>query len=120
MTGVHAGSVGRTIRDGDWELLNWDPATGRTVWLSYDDEGNPVVRTDTPVQHIIDHNAAARSSTPRGWKGDYHRVASIPMQLLYDENLGLNKAIQQGDDKYLSRFLNDSDNAAWRTKEGRV
>ena len=42
------------------------------------------------------------------------------MQLLYDENVGLNTAIQQGDKGYLSRWLNDSDNRAWRTKDGRV
>lgn len=107
------------IRDGDWELMEWDPATGRTVWSMFDGE-KTVIRTDTPVAATIDHNTAVRNSTPGGWKGDYHRIASVPMQLLYEENIGLNKAIQQGDDKYLSRWLNDSDNAAWRTKEGRV
>jgi YD repeat-containing protein len=109
-----------TIRDGDWELMEWDPVTGRTVWLTRDERGRPVIRTDTPVQSTLDENATVRNATPDGWKGDWHRVASVPMQLLYDDNLGLNKAIQQGDDKYLSRFLNDPDNRAWRTKEGRV
>lgn len=108
------------IRDGDWTLIEWDQRTGRTVWLTRDERGRPVMRTDTPVQATLDHNAAVRNATPDGWKGDWHRIASVPMQLLYDDNLGLNKAIQQGDDKYLSRFLNDSDNRAWRTKEGRV
>lgn len=115
-----AGEVARTIRDGEWELLKWDPQTGKTVWLSYDDNGNAVLRTDTPVQATLDHNAAARNAAPDGWKGDWHRVASVPMQLLYDENVGLNKAILNGDDAYLSRWLNDSDNRAWRTKTGRV
>lgn len=108
------------VNDGDWELIEWDAHTGRTVWRTYDERGNVVIRTDTPVAAAIEHNTQARNDTPAGWKGDYHRIASIPMQLLYDPNLGLNKAVQQGDDKYLSRWLNDSDNAAWRTKEGRV
>lgn len=108
------------VMDGDWELMDWDAATGRTVWRTYDERGNVVIRTDTPVAATIDANTEARNAAPTGWKGDYHRIASVPMQLLYDDNLGLNKAIQQGDDKYLSRWLNDSDNAAWRVKEGRV
>ncbi|BEV44770.1 hypothetical protein [Afipia carboxidovorans] len=108
------------VKDGDWELIEWDAKTGRSVWRSYDERGNVVLRTDTPVAATIDHLTEVRNSTPDGWKGDYHRIASIPMQLLYDDNLGLNKAIQQGDDKHLSRWLNDSGNRAWRTKEGTV
>lgn len=108
-----------TIRDGDFELFDWDPQTGRTVWRMFDGE-KIVFRTDSPVASTIEANTAHRNAASDGWKGDYHRVASVPMQLLYDENLGLNKAIQQGDDKYISRFLNDSDNRAWRTKDGSV
>ena len=108
-----------TIKDGDWELLEWDARTGRTVWSMFDGE-KIVIRTDTPVAASIEENTLVRNATPEGWKGDYHRIASVPMQLLYDDNLGLNKAVQQGDDAYLSRWLNDGDNRAWRTKEGRV
>lgn len=108
-----------TIRDGDWTLMQWDPATGRTVWQMFDGE-KTIFRTDTPVAASIEENLIARNEAASGWKGDYHRIASVPMQLLYDENLGLNKAIQQGDDGYLSRWLSDGDNRAWRTKEGRV
>lgn len=107
------------IRDGDWELVDWDPVTRRTVWKMYDGE-KVVIRTDTPVAATIEQNTAARNAAPEGWKGDYHRIASVPMQLLYDDNVGLNKAVQQGDDGFIRRWLNDGDNAAWRTKEGTV
>lgn len=107
------------VRDGEFELIDWDPKTGRTVWSMFDGE-KTVIRTDTPVAQTIEDNTLFRNAASSDWKGDYHRVASVPMQLLYDDNLGLNKAIQQGDDKYLSRWLNDSDNRAWRVKEGRV
>lgn len=116
---MKSAGIGREIRDGDWTLHEYDPVTGRTVWQLFDGE-KTVFRIDTPVQTAIDQNTAFRNAAPDGWKGDYHRVASVPMQLLYDDNLGLNKAIQQGDDKYMSRWLNDSDNRAWRTKDGRV
>jgi hypothetical protein len=116
---MKSAGLGPAIRDGDWQLHGFDPATGRCVWQMFDGQ-KTVFRIDTPVQATIDENTAARNAAPDGWKGDYHRIASVPMQLLYDENLGLNKAIQQGDDKYLSRWLNSSDNRAWRTKNGSV
>lgn len=108
-----------TIRDGDWELLEWDAHTGRTVWVMFDGEKTHV-RTDYPVASLIEQNAAHRNATPSGWKGDWHHVASIPLNLLHDADTGLHEAFRQGDDKHISRFLNDSDNAAWRTKVGRV
>lgn len=108
-----------TIRDGDWTLIEWDPMTGRTVWSLFDGE-KTVIRTDTPVARSIEENLIDRNAAASGWKGDYHRIASVPMQLLYDENTGLNKAVLDGDDKFVSRWLNDGDNRAWRTKEGRV
>lgn len=116
---MRAAALGPTVRDGDWTLHEYDPTTGRSVWAMFDGE-KVVFRVDTPVHKTIDQNAFFRNSTDSGWSGDYHRIASVPMQLLYDENVGLNKAISQGDDRYLSRWLNDSDNRAWRTKEGRV
>jgi hypothetical protein len=108
-----------TIRDGNWELLEWDAATGRTVWVWFDGEKTHV-RTDYPVASLIEQNTARRNAAVNGWKGDWHHIASIPLNLLHDENTGLHKALVAGDDKHVSRFLNDSDNAAWRTKEGRV
>lgn len=116
---MNAHAISRTVRDGDFELVEWDPATGRTVWAMFDGE-KVVFRTDVPVAQAIESNLLARNDAPDGWKGDYHRIASVPMQLLYDENIGLNKAIQQGDDAHISRWLNSSDNRAWRTKEGSV
>ena len=116
---MRAASFGPTIRDGDFTLHEYDPVTGRTVWAMFDGE-KTVFRVDTPVAATIEENAQFRNAASTGWKGDYHRIASVPMQLLYDDNLGLNKAIQQGDDKYLSRWLNDADNRAFRTKDGNV
>lgn len=116
---MKSAGLGPVVRDGDWTLFEYDPATGRAVWSMFDGE-KTIFRIDTPVQSTLDENAVARNEAPAGWRGDYHRIASVPMQLLYDDSLGLNKAIQQGDDRFLSRWLNDSDNRAWRTKEGRV
>jgi hypothetical protein len=107
------------IRDGDWKLFDYDFQSGRSVWM-LEDGNKTVFRTDYPVHKMIEENKLAVKGSASGWKGDYHRIASVPLNLLYDENTGLEKAIQNGDDKHLSRWLNDSDNRAWRTKEGRV
>lgn len=107
------------IRDGDWRLFDHDFQTGRSVWVMED--GNKTHwRIDYPVDRLVEANTVARNNAGAGWKGDYHRIASIPQNILYDENLGLIKAHEEGDDAYLSRWLNSSDNRAFRTKEGRV
>lgn len=106
-----------TIRDGDWTLVDYDHATGRSVW-SYFDGQNQHYRTDYPAQATLDENAIHRNAAQKAWTGDWHRVASIPLNVLYDS--GLTEAMNQHDDKFVSRFLNDSDNRAWRTKDGRV
>lgn len=107
------------IRDGDWRLFDHDFQTGRSVWVMED--GNKTHwRIDYPVERLVEANTVARNNAGTGWKGDYHRIASIPQNILYDENLSLIKAHEEGDDAYLSRWLNSSDNRAFRTKEGRV
>lgn len=105
------------IRDGNFELLEWDAVTGRTVWGYFDGE-KTVFRTDYPVENMIKNNKAEFNSAPDHWRGDYVKVASVPLNVLYDS--GLDEAIGQKDNRFISRFLNDSDNRAWRTRDGRV
>lgn len=104
------------IRDGDWELFDYDPTTGRSVWHWFDGE-KLHQRTDYPVDQILQDNTAARNDLAgRNW-GEGQRIASIPLNIFYDQ---LGEAHAQGDKKYLSRWLNDGDNAGFRTFEGRV
>lgn len=105
------------IKDGDWTLFDYDIQTGRQVWVINNPDGSQTFRTDYPVQATVDTNTAQRNLAQSGWAGDYHHIASIPLNVYYDQ---LAEASQQGDDKYISQWLNDSSNAAWRTKEGRV
>lgn len=105
------------ITDGDWTLFDHDPVTGRTVWLRDNGDGTMTARTDYPHDALIDENTAFRNAVSGGWKGDYHRVASVPLNIFHDQ---LAEASKQGDDRYLSKWLNDADNAAWRTKAGKV
>lgn len=105
------------IRDGGWTLFDYDPQSGRTVWLRDNGDGTMTARTDYPHDATIRSNAEFRNSLDPGWKGDWHRVASIPLNIFHDQ---LAEASRQDDQKYLSKWLNNSDNRAWRTKHGNV
>ena len=105
------------IKDGDWSLFDYDVQTGRQVWVIHNDDGTQTFRTDYPVEPTIDINTAQRNLAQPGWSGDYHQIASIPLNVYYDQ---LAQANQQNDQKHISKWLNDSDNRAWRTKDGSV
>ncbi len=103
------------IMDGNWKLFAHDIETGRTIWTTWID-GNLTFRIDTPVDQIIQANTDDRNGDHPHRFGDYVRIASVPLQLYHDA--GLADATVQQDNKFISRFVNDSDNAAWRTREG--
>lgn len=105
------------VRDGDWHLLEYDPVTKRSVWWTLDDEGNDVLRYDMPVDPIVDVNAEICHSLSGARWGEGRRIASVPLPLYYD---ALDEAFQQEDQTYIKKWLNDGDNRAWRTFEGRV
>ena len=106
------------IRDGDWTLFDWEPKLGRQVWKRENPDGTVTYRTDYEVEPTIDANTAQRNMAAPGWSGDYHHVASIPLNILYDS--GMAQAHTEGDDAVVSRWLNCSENRAWRTKDGTV
>lgn len=105
------------IRDGEWTLFDHDFKLKRTTWARQNPDGSTTYRTDYHVDDTLDANAAMRSAASKDWKGDWHKVASIPLGVYYDK---LDEAVRQDDMAYVSRFLNDADNRAFRTKEGKV
>lgn len=105
------------VRDGAFHLLDYDPATGRSVWWMLDEDGNDIFRYDMPADVIVDGNTAIRNQMAGQRWGEGRRVASVPLPLYYD---ALDEAFLQGDQSYIKKWLNDSDNRAWRTFEGRV
>ena len=107
-----------TIRDENgFELMEHDPVSGRSVWAYFDGE-KTVYRTDYPVEDLIKQNAEQRAVAGKSFAGDWHHMGSVPLNILHDS--GLAQAQTQGDDAFVRRFFNDSDNRAWRTKEGRL
>jgi hypothetical protein len=105
------------IRDENgFELFDHDKHTGRTVWRYFDGE-SWIYRTDYPVAKTLEANAEARAAHQGAKWGGGRRIASIPLNVYFEQ---LAEAQAQKDDKYLSKWLNDGDNAAFRTFEGRV
>lgn len=104
------------IKDGDWTLFDHDFKLGRTVWRYFDGTQNHW-RIDYQVDDVLKNNKAERMDHHGARWGDGRRVASIPLNVYYDQ---LDEAQSQGDSKYLSRWLNDPDNQKFRTFEGSV
>lgn len=105
------------ITDGAWTLIDHDIATSRSVWMTEQD-GQYVFRVDMPLDDIFDQNNDAVIETIGRKFGDYNRVASVPHHLVYQN--GLNEAIEQQDNRWLSKWLNDPDNKKFRTSRGAV
>ena len=109
--------MARFVDEHGFELVSHDAAMGRTVWMAVVN-GVTTYRTDYTVEKIINANKEdAAECAGAGWKDDYHRIASIPVGVYYDKLL---EAGRQDDDKYLSKWLNDSDHSKFRVKEGSV
>lgn len=104
------------IFDGDWRLLEIDPITQKQVWML--DEGSKIrIRTVAPVDNMLDMNAEAAANSLNTRWGDGKVVARLPMHVWQRQ---LAPAINEGDEKYVRRWLNDSDHAKFRTRAGKV
>lgn len=105
------------IRDGDWTLVSHDEKMGKTVWSRPDPDGGTTYRIDRRHDALLDQNKQdLLDSTGQRWGGG-RRIASMDMGTFMTH---LKDAHDQHDDKYLSRWLNSSDNAKFRTFGGRV
>ncbi len=99
-----------------WKLHERDNETGRSVWINRDGD-NLHWRITYCSDDIVDSNRVAfNDSIGKKW-GAGQIVASIPLNLYYEQ---LAEAQDQGDDRYVSAWLNDPDNRAFRTFWGRV
>jgi hypothetical protein len=105
--------------DGDFALLTCDDATRTAVWVRFDGDGGMTLRTDQyGVEAAIEPNAEFEKSTHGKKFGDWNRIASVPNILAEQHNI--DEMLRQGDNKALSRFFNDPENAKLRTSRGRV
>lgn len=96
-----------------------DPEIGRTVWLIFNDKGElRGAHVEQDVDALMEQNMEAEKATHGQRFGEWNRAASVPLTFL--EKTGLDQAIDAGDKRYISKILNDSDNAGFRTSRGKV
>jgi hypothetical protein len=99
----------------EWKVLSRDPDGTVTYFLDIGDSW--VLRTETPIDDLIaDNKAEFNDSDGKRW-GDGKVVARLPLNLFFDK---LAEPMKQRDRQYLKRFLNDSDNAVFRTFKGKI
>jgi hypothetical protein len=106
----------------DWQLIEFEPDVGRSVFARRIDDKDRhgwEIKTEYYADPSIEANKTALNNASAGWAGDYHRIASLSPGIAYGDGY-IAQALKAGDDKSVSKWLNDSDNKAWRTKEGRV
>jgi hypothetical protein len=105
----------------DSRILASDPITkAQTIFHGHnDDAGSYTIEETQDVTDLVEQNRAQYNSVDEraGWKGNMHRVASIPLVTFFDL---WKKGYFRGnklskDDK---RWLNDSENRFFRTRPG--
>ncbi len=101
-------------------VLDYDPATGITQWFHYDEAtGDIGLQTQQDVTAIIEGTKGAFNPVDERapWKGDVHKVASIPMSI-YHELAKISNNFK--DERVIRKWLNDKDNRVFRTRPGKV
>lgn len=100
---------------GDWKIFSRDPDGTVTYFLDNGDSW--ILRTETPIDDLIEDNRQNLNDSAGSRWGDGKVVARVPMNMFFDK---LAEPIKQRDRKFIKRFLNDGDNAALRTFKGNV
>lgn len=105
-------------RDYDkWILLAYDAVLKRKLWFKETKEGIVETHVEDDVSDIVEANKASFNDSENKRWGGGKVVASIPTSLYFDKIV---PAKLNGDDAYIKRWLNDSDNRAYRTFKGKV
>lgn len=96
-------------------LFDSDPELGIKKYWHVKDNGEYVVETVQDMTGIAEYNKRAYNGTGKKWK-DVNKVASIPLSVYYE----LKRQGIADDPKALRKWLNDSDNQVFRTRQGRL
>jgi hypothetical protein len=94
-------------------LFDRDPELGLTKYWHVKDNGEYVVETVQDVTGIAEYNKRSYNNTDKKWK-DVNKVASIPLSVYYE----LKRQGIADDPKALRKWLNDSNNQVFRTRQG--
>lgn len=105
-------------------LFDHDPLTKKSTFFHYDHQDDTyVIETVQDVEDLVELNKAQRNATEKHtpW-GEGQIAARIPMWLYFKlrrENV-IDPEGHVHDETRFMKWLNDSDNLAWRTRFGTV
>lgn len=107
---------------------HYNPDTGITETFTKDrSTGKMVVNYSQDVEPFKTSNMRERSEAGENWKGDFHKVASIPqivIQMWWNELKAAGhpnpNPLAKENHKWFIAKLNSSEFAALRTKEGNI
>jgi hypothetical protein len=94
-------------------LFGHDPLTGVTEYWHVTDKGEYVIEKIQDVTSIVEANKRQYNEAPQKY-GDMNKVASIPLSVYYE----LKRQGIADDPKAFRKWLNDSNNQAFRTRLG--
>lgn len=94
-------------------LFGHDPLTGVTEYWHVTDKGEYVIEKIQDVTSIVEANKRQYNEAPQKY-GDINKVASIPLSVYYE----LKRQGIADDPKAFRKWLNDSNNQAFRTRLG--
>jgi hypothetical protein len=101
-------------------LLDSDPLTRSREWYwSNPETGEAAIQTEWDVSGIIESAKERRLTASSDWKGDVHHVAWVP-QFAVDKVWREERINLLTDRERMKKWLVDPENAAFRTKEGRL
>lgn len=109
-------------------IVDYDPYTGITETYHKDPmTGQVRINKSQDLQPFMDSNAIDRSSASSGWKGDFHKVASIPLLVvemwtneLKAKGYSNPNPMAKENNVWLMAKLNSNDFLKLRTKEGNI
>lgn len=103
------------------KLFDYDPLTRTKKLFHYDaDTDTFTIENQQDVTDLVGDNKTAYNlfDERANWKGDLHKVASIPLTVMYD--LKRKGMWFDQDPAAFRRWLNDPDNRFFRTRPGRI
>ena len=92
------------------ETFEYDQTTGKSI-----------IKRSQDVEGYLNQNQIEKNAQSTGWKGDLHKIASVPLVLieLWSKEFGVD-VLKKENRHLLMLKLNDRDNSKLRTKSGRV
>jgi hypothetical protein len=102
----------------DSKIISTNPSIGQVQKMHFHEDGALTIETVQDITDIAEANKAQYNAFDErsNWKGDLHKVASIPMSVYYD----LKRQGILDDPVAMKAWLNNPDNRVFRTRPGQV